>query len=68
MDLRVSGFTKIENNSTTKNISNENEKSYSFNELLNNISSNKNVVKDKNIYVKNNNDIYKDNKNSLVKE
>lgn len=68
MDLRVSGFTKIENNSTTKNISNENEKSYSFNELLNNISSNKNVVKDKNIYVKNNNDIYKDNKNSLVKD
>ncbi len=68
MDLKISGFTQIENNSTTKKVSNQNEKPYSFNEVLNNISSNKSAIKDKNSNIKNNNDIYKDNKKSLVKD
>ncbi|EJP6470931.1 flagellar hook-length control protein [Clostridium sporogenes] len=68
MDLKISGFIKIENNSTTKKVTNQNEKPYSFNEVLNNISSNKSAIKDKNLDTKNSNDIYKDNKNSLVKD
>ncbi|NFN87053.1 flagellar hook-length control protein [Clostridium sporogenes] len=68
MDLKISGFTKIENNSTTKKVTNRNEKPYSFNEVLNNISSNKSAIKDRNLDTKNSNDIYKDNKNSLVKD
>jgi len=68
VDLKISGFIKIENNSTTKKVTNQNEKPYSFNEVLNNISSNKSAIKDKNLDTKNSNDIYKDNKNSLVKD
>ncbi|NFP91560.1 flagellar hook-length control protein FliK [Clostridium sporogenes] len=62
MELKISGFTKIENNSATKKVTNQSEKSYSFNEVLNNISSNKN----KNVNTKQ--DIQQDNKNYLIKD
>ncbi|WP_434296990.1 flagellar hook-length control protein FliK [Clostridium sporogenes] len=62
MELKISGFTKIENNSATKKVTNQSEKSYSFNEVLNNISSNKN----KNVSTKQ--DIQQDNKNYLIKD
>ncbi|ENK0555849.1 flagellar hook-length control protein FliK [Clostridium sporogenes] len=62
MELKISGFTKIENNLATKKSTNQSEKSYSFNEVLNNISSNK----DKNISTKQ--DIQQDNKNYLIKD
>ncbi|AVQ44359.1 TPA: flagellar hook-length control protein FliK [Clostridium sporogenes] len=61
MELKISGFNNIENNSATKKATNQSEKSYSFNEVLNNISSNK----DKNISIKQN--IKQDNKNYLIK-
>ncbi len=61
MELKISGFTKIENNSDNKKTTNQSEKSYSFNEVLNNISSNK----DKNINTKE--DIKQDNKNYFIK-
>lgn len=61
MELKISGFTKIENNSDNKKATNQSEKSYSFNEVLNNISSNK----DKNINTKE--DIKQDNKNYFIK-
>nr|WP_205611204.1 flagellar hook-length control protein FliK [Clostridium sporogenes] len=60
--MKISGFTKIENNSATKKVTNQSEKSYSFNEVLNNISSNKN----KNVNTKQ--DIQQDNKNYLIKD
>ncbi|APH16340.1 flagellar hook-length control FliK family protein [Clostridium sporogenes] len=62
MELKISGFTKIENNSATKKVTNQSEKSYSFNEVLNNISSNKN----KNVSTKQ--DVQQDNKNYLIKD
>ncbi|MBE6077710.1 flagellar hook-length control protein FliK [Clostridium sporogenes] len=62
MELKISGFTKTENNLVTKKATNQSEKSYSFNEVLNNISSNKN----KNISTKQ--DIKQDNKNYLIKD
>lgn len=62
MELKISGFNNIENNSVTKKATNQSEKSYSFNEVLNNISSNKN----KNISTKQ--DIKQDNKNYLIKD
>ncbi|MHB9941118.1 flagellar hook-length control protein [Clostridium sporogenes] len=61
MELKISGFTKTENNLVTKKATNQSEKSYSFNEVLNSISSNKN----KNISTKQ--DIKQDNKNYLIK-
>lgn len=61
MELKISGFTKIENNSATKKATNQSEKSYSFNEVLNSISSNK----DKNISTKE--DIKQDSKNYFIK-
>ena len=57
MELKISGFTKTENNLVTKKATNQSEKSYSFNEVLNSISSNKN----KNISTKQ--DVQQDNKN-----
>jgi flagellar hook-length control protein FliK len=62
VELKISGFTKTENNLVTKKATNQSEKSYSFNEVLNNISSNKN----KNISTKQ--DIKQDNKNYLIKD
>ncbi|MBU5299882.1 flagellar hook-length control protein FliK [Clostridium sporogenes] len=62
MELKISGFNNIENNSVTKKATNQSEKSYSFNEVLNNISSNKN----KNISTKQ--DVQQDNKNYLIKD
>ncbi|WP_434304782.1 flagellar hook-length control protein FliK [Clostridium botulinum] len=62
MELKISGFTKTENNLVTKKATNQSEKSYSFNEVLNNISSNKN----KNISTKQ--DVKQDNKNYLIKD
>lgn len=62
MELKISGFTKTENNLVTKKATNQSGKSYSFNEVLNNISSNKN----KNISTKK--DIKQDNKNYLIKD
>lgn len=56
MELKISGFNKTENNLVTKNATNQSEKSYSFNEVLNSISSNKN----KNISTKQ--DVQQDNK------
>ncbi|MCW6074375.1 flagellar hook-length control protein FliK [Clostridium sporogenes] len=61
MELKISGFTKTENNLVTKKATNQSEKSYSFNEVLNSISSNKN----KNISTKQ--DVQQDNKNYLIK-
>nr|WP_278000881.1 hypothetical protein [Clostridium botulinum] len=61
MELKISGFNKTENNLVTKNATNQSEKSYSFNEVLNSISSNKN----KNISTKQ--DVQQDNKNYLIK-
>ncbi|HDK7155635.1 TPA: flagellar hook-length control protein FliK [Clostridium botulinum] len=66
MELKISGFTKIENNSATKKVTNQSEKSYSFNEVLNNISSNKSPSKDKNVITKQGTE--QDNKNYLIKD
>ncbi|MCR1974133.1 flagellar hook-length control protein FliK [Clostridium sporogenes] len=62
MELKISGFTKTEHNLVTKKATNQSEKSYSFNEVLNNISSNKN----KNINTKQ--DVQQDNKDYLIKD
>ncbi len=59
MELKISGFTKTENNLVTKKATNQSEKSYSFNEVLNSISSNKNISTKQ--------DIKQDNKNYLIK-
>ncbi|KRU25399.1 flagellar hook-length control protein FliK [Clostridium sporogenes] len=66
MELKISGFTKIENNSATKKVTNQSEKSYSFNEVLNNISSNKSPSKDKNVTTKQGTE--QDNKSYLIKD
>lgn len=66
MELKISGFTKIENNSSTKKPTSQSEKSYSFNEILNNISSNKSSSKDKNVSTKQ--DTEQDNKKCLIKD
>lgn len=66
MELKISGFTKIENNLATKKATNQNEKSYSFNEVLNNISYNKSPSKDKNVSTKQGTE--QDNKNYLIKD
>lgn len=66
MELKISGFTKIENNSSTKKPTSQSEKSYSFNEILNNISSNKSSSKDKNVSTKQGTE--EDNKNYLIKD
>ncbi len=66
MELKISGFAKIENNSSTKKPTSQSEKSYSFNEVLNNISSNKNLCKDKNVSTKQG--VEQDNKNCLIKD
>ncbi len=66
MELKISGFTKIENNSSTKKSTSQSEKSYSFNEILNNISSNKSINKDKNVSTKQGTE--EDNKNYLIKD
>ncbi|NFD76344.1 flagellar hook-length control protein [Clostridium botulinum] len=66
MELKISGFTKIENNSSTKKSTSQSEKSYSFNEILNNISSNKSSSKDKNVTTKQ--DTEQDNKKCLIKD
>ncbi|EDT85537.1 cation channel family protein [Clostridium botulinum Bf] len=66
MELKISGFTKIENNSSTKKSISQSEKSYSFNEILNNISSNKSPSKDKNVSTKQG--VEQDNKNCLIKD
>ncbi|MDU1320472.1 MAG: flagellar hook-length control protein FliK [Clostridium botulinum] len=66
MELKISGFTKIENNSATKKVTNQSEKSYSFNEVLNNISYNKSPSKDKNVSTKQGTE--QDNKNYLIKD
>ncbi|EKO1912506.1 flagellar hook-length control protein FliK [Clostridium botulinum] len=59
MELKISGFNKTENNLVTKKATNQSEKSYSFNEVLNSISSNKNISTKQ--------DIKQDNKNYLIK-
>ncbi len=66
MELKISGFTRIENNSSTKKPTSQSEKSYSFNEILNNISSNKSSSKDKNVSTKQ--DTEQDNKKCLIKD
>jgi len=66
VELKISGFTKIENNSATKKVTNQSEKSYSFNEVLNNISSNKSPSKDKNVTTKQGTE--QDNKSYLIKD
>lgn len=66
VELKISGFTKIENNSSTKKSISQSEKSYSFNEILNNISSNKSPSKDKNVSTKQG--VEQDNKNCLIKD
>ncbi|MBY6997862.1 flagellar hook-length control protein [Clostridium botulinum] len=66
MELKISGFTRIENNSSTKKPTSQSEKSYSFNEVLNNISSNKSISKDKNVNTKQGTE--EDNKNYLIKD
>jgi len=59
VELKISGFNKTENNLVTKKATNQSEKSYSFNEVLNSISSNKNISTKQ--------DIKQDNKNYLIK-
>ncbi|MGO5072777.1 flagellar hook-length control protein FliK [Clostridium sporogenes] len=66
MELKISGFTKIENDLATKKATNQSEKSYSFNEVLNNISSNKSPSKDKNVTTKQGAE--QDNKSYLIKD
>lgn len=64
MELKINGFTNIENKSSLKKESDSSEKSCSFNDVLNNISSNK----DKNINVKQSNNVHKNNKDSVIKD
>ncbi|WP_251860485.1 flagellar hook-length control protein FliK [Clostridium sp. Marseille-Q2269] len=64
MELRINGFTQIENKSSFKKETDSSEKSCLFNDVLNNISSNK----DKNINVKQEKNVHNNNKDSVIKD